>query len=239
MRLFLSVVLGMLLLASGCSTSDDAAQKLMEQQKINQDTLQHNQETLEKISEKENEIAAREKKIREALNAIESQKKELAKKEAEVKKLIEEEKTLTADIKEKNENAERYAELVQKRTSFLNDLATDWAKAALSAPHMPGELDAELEKELDAAISQNKSNAEVRAIYEKYYEMARTIWYNNIQLSLQQNDVMHIKPDEEFENTARQLAERFVKTNTSQDDFEVIEKSYQKIAAEKKDKSAK
>ena len=239
MRLLLLVGLGMLVLGSGCSTNDDAAQKLAEQQKINLDVQKHNEETLEKISEKENEIAAREKEIRDALRAIESQKKELAKKEADVKKLIEEEKKLSADVKENNENAERYAELVQKRTSFLNDLATDWAKAALSAPHMPGELDAELEKELDAAISQNKSNSEVRAIYEKYYEMARTIWYNNVQLYLQENDVIHIKSDEEFENAAKEAAERFVKTNTSPDDFEVIEKSYLKILAEKKDKAAK
>ena len=104
---------------------------------------------------------------------------------------------------------------------------------------MPGELDAELEKELDAAISQNKSNSEVRSIYEKYYEMARTIWYNNVQLYLQDNDVIHIKSDEEFENAAKEAAERFVKTNTSPDDFEVIEKSYLKILAEKKDKAAK
>ncbi len=104
---------------------------------------------------------------------------------------------------------------------------------------MPGELDAELEKELDAAISQNKSNSEVRAIYEKYYEMARTIWFNNIQYYLQQNDVIQIKSEEEFENTAKESAERFIKTNTSPDDFGIIEKSHLKIQADKKDKLSK
>lgn len=219
-------------MGSGCSTNNEAAQKLAEQQKINQEVQKHNEETLEKISEKENELAAREKKIREALGAIESQRKELAKREAEVRKLIEEEKKLSSDVKEHNANAERYAEQVEKRTAFLNELSRDWAKAAMSAPHMPGELDAELEKELDAAISQNKSNTEVRAIYEKYYETARTIWYNNIQLSLQQNDMIHIKSDEEFETTATEAAERFVKTNSSADDFDVIEKNYRKIRGE-------
>ena len=233
------VGLGALVLGSGCSTNDDGGKKLAEQQKINLDVQKHNEETLDRISEKENEIAAREKEIREALRAIESQRKELAKREAEVRKLIEEEKKLSADVKEHNENAERYAELVQTRTAFLNELAADWAKAAMSAPHMPGELDAELEKDLDAAISQNKSNAETRAIYEKYYEMARTIWYNNIQLSFQQNDVIHIKSDEEFETTAEEAAQRFVKTNTSSDDFDVIEKNYAKIQAGKKDNPAK
>ena len=58
MRLLLLVGLGMLVLGSGCSTNDDAAQKLAEQQKINLDVQKHNEETLEKISEKENEIAA-------------------------------------------------------------------------------------------------------------------------------------------------------------------------------------
>jgi hypothetical protein len=237
MRLCLLVVLGLLVFSPGCSRNDEAAKKLLEQQKINLEQQKRNEDTLAMISEKENEIAAREKDIREALKSIEAQKKELLKKEAEVKKLIEEEKKLSAQMKESNENADKYSQLVQKRTSFLDDMAADWAKAALSAPHMPGNLDAELEKELDSAISENKSNSDVRAIYEKYYNMARTLWHNNIQLYLQQNDVIHIKPDEEFENTARQLAEKFVKTNTTADDFEIIEKAYLKLQADK-DKSA-
>ena len=104
---------------------------------------------------------------------------------------------------------------------------------------MPGQLDAELEKELDAALSQNKSDSEVRAIYNKYYDMAKTIWYNNAQYYLQQNDVIQIKSDEEFENTAKESVEKFIKTNTSPDDFEIIEKSHLKILSEKKDKASK
>ncbi len=234
MRFFLLVALGIFILLSGCSGNDDTAQKLLEQQKLNLDTLKFKQDTLKKINLKEQEVARREKELQISLKVLESRKKELSQKEADVRKLIEEEKKLSAEIKENKENAERYLALVQKRVSFLNELTTDWAKAAISAPHMPGELDAELEKELDAAISQNKSNSEIRAIYEKYYEMARTIWYNNIQYYLQQNDVINIKSDEEFENTAKQSVEKFVKTNTSPDDFEVIEKSYLKIQSDKK-----
>ena len=224
---------------SGCSNNDDMAQKLIEQQKLNLDTLKFNQDKLEKINQKEKEIAWREKEVQDSLKIIESKKQELSKKETEVKKLIEEEKKLSADIKENNELAEKNSELVKKRAPFLEELTSDWAKAALSATHMPGELDAELEKELDAALSQNKSNSDIRAIYDKYYEMTRTIWYNNMQYFLQQNDVIHIKSDEEFENAAKESVEKFIKTNTSPDDFELIEKSHLKIQSDKKSKSAK
>jgi hypothetical protein len=239
MRSFLSVAVGLFILMSGCSNNDDMAQKLIEQQKLNLDTLKFNQDKLEKINQREKEIARREKEVQDSLKLIESKKKELANKETEIKKLIEENKKLSDEIKENNELAEKNSELVKKRAPFLEELASDWAKATLSAPHMPGELDTELEKELDAALSQNKSDSEIRAIYNKYYDMAKTIWYNNIQYYLQQNDVMHIKSDEEFENTAKESAEKFIKTNTSPDDFEIIEKSHLKILAEKKDKTSK
>jgi predicted phage tail protein len=231
-----TVALSTLLLLAGCSGNDDAARKLLELQKQNLALKKLNQEMLEKINLKEQELARRERELQISMKVLDSRRKELLQKEAEVKKLIDEEKRLSAEIKEDKENAEQYAELVRKRVSFLNGLATDWAKAALSAPHMPGELDAEMEKELDAAISQNKSNAELRAIYDKYYEMARTLWYNNIQYCLQQNDVMRIKSDEEFENTAAATVQKFVKANAAPEDFEVIEKTYQKIRAEKKGK---
>jgi hypothetical protein len=239
MRSFLSVAMGLSILLSGCSNNDDMAQKLIDQQKLNLDTLKLNQEKLEKINQREKEIARREKDVQDSLKLIEAKRRELANKESEIKKLMEEEKKLSAEIKENNEIAERTSELVKKRAPFLDELAADWAKAALRAPHMPGELDAELEKELDAALSQNKSDAEIRAIYNKYYDMAKTIWYNNIQYYLQQNDVIHIKTDEEFENAAKEAAEKFIKTNTSPDDFEIIEKSHLKIVIDKKGKSSR
>jgi hypothetical protein len=234
MRSFLLVATGLFILTSGCSNHDEMAQKLIEQQKLNLDTLKFNQDKLEKISQKEKELAWREKEVQDSLKLIESKKKELANKETEIKKLIEENKRLSDEIRANNETAERNSELAKKRAPFLEELASEWAKAALSAPHMPGELDTELEKELDAALTQNKSDSEIRAIYNKYYDMAKTIWYNNIQYSLQQNDVMHIKSDEEFENAAKESAEKFIKTNTSPDDFAIIEKSHLKILSEKK-----
>jgi hypothetical protein len=239
MRSFLSVAVGLFILTSGCSNNDDMAQKLIEQQKLNLDTLKFNQEKLEKINQKEKDLAWREKEVQDSLKLIESKKKELANKESEIRRLIAEEKRLSDEIKENNELAEKNSELVKKRAPIVDELASDWAKAALSAPHMPGELDTALEKELDAALSQNKSDSEIRAIYNKYYDMAKTIWYNNIQYYLQQNDVMHIKSDEEFENAAKESAEKFIKTNTSPDDFAIIEKSHAKILSEKKGKSSR
>jgi hypothetical protein len=239
MRSFLLLATGLFIIFSGCSNNDDMAQKLIEQQKLNLDTLKLNQEKLEKLNQREKEVAHREKEVQDALKQIESKKKELANKESEVKKLIEEDKKLTDEIKESNELAQKNSELSKKRTGFLDELSADWAKAALSAPHMPGQLDAELEKELDAALTQNKSDAEVRGIYNKYYDMAKTIWYNNIQYNLHQNDVIQIKSDEEFENAAKDSVEKFIKTNTSPDDFEIIEKSHLKILSEKKNKAAK
>jgi hypothetical protein len=234
MRSFVLVALGLTFLMSGCSNSDDMAQKALEQQRINIDTLKLNQDKLDKINKKQLEMAKKEKDIQDALQKLESRKKELAKKEIDIKKLIEEEKKLSADIKENNEIAERYSEIAKKRASFLEELTMDWSKAAQSSLHLPGELDAELEKELDIAISQNRSSSETRAIYNKYYDLARTLWFNNINNYLQQNDVINIKSDDDFEKTAKETVEKFIKINTSEDDFDKIEKTYQKIQSDKK-----
>jgi hypothetical protein len=234
MRSFVLAAIGISILMSGCSNNDDISQKALEQQRINIDTLKLNQDTLEKINKKEMELTKREREFQDSLQKLESKKKELSKKENDIKKLIEENKKLSADIKENNELAERYSEVAKKRASFLEELTMDWANAAQSTLHLPGELDTELEKELDNAISQNKSSSETRAIYNKYYELARTIWYNNLKNYLQQNDVINIKSDEEFEKTAKESVERFIKINTSEDDFDKIEKTYLKIQSDKK-----
>jgi hypothetical protein len=247
MRMLFLVAMGISILMSGCSTNDDLNQKVIDQQKVI-DTLKHNQITLENINQKEKGIAKREKEIRDSLNKIEFKKKELsalenklneyskelAKREANVKELLEEEKKAADDIIKQNEIAEKRSEMVVKRAMFLEELARDWAKAAQSGLHLPEELEIELEKELDIAFSQNKGNAYNAAIYNKYNEMERTLWYNNIQVYLQQNNVINIKSDEEFETTAKELVERFIKSNTSPDDYDKIQKGYLKIKSEKK-----
>jgi activator of 2-hydroxyglutaryl-CoA dehydratase len=126
------------------------------------------------------------------------------------------------------------SELDNKRTLFLEELAVDWAKAAQRNPHLPEALETELDKELDDAIAKNQSNSSIRAIYNKYYELAGTLWYNNIKNYLQQNDVIHINSDEEFEKTAKESVEKFMQLNTSRDDFLEIEKRYIDLQSAKK-----
>jgi hypothetical protein len=247
MRMLILTAMGISQLLSGCSNNDDLNQKVIEQQKIIEN-LKHNQITLDKMNLKERGIAKREKEIRDSLVKIEAKKKELsalenklddyskelAKRETNVKELLEEEKKAAEDAAKQNEIAEKRSEMAVKRARFLDELARDWAKAAQSGLHLPEELEAELEKELDIAFSQNKGNAYNAAIYNKYNEMERTLWYNNIQDYLQQNNVINMKSDEDFEATAKQLVERFVKNNTSPDDFDKILKGYLKIRSEKK-----
>ncbi|MGD0652772.1 MAG: hypothetical protein ABSA16_00375 [Thermoguttaceae bacterium] len=251
MRSFLFVALGTSILMSGCSKNDDISPKVLEQQKLNEDILKRNQDTLDKINQKAKEIAKKEKEARDALNKIEVKKKELtarenklneyakdlSKREENVKKLLEDEMKLADDIKKQNAIAETRSELDKKRTLFLDELAVDWAKAAQRNPHLPEALETELDKELDDAIAKNQSNSSIRAIYNKYYEMAGTLWYNNIKTYLQQNDLIHINSDEEFEKTAKESVEKFMRLNTSRDDFLEIEKRYiELLSAKKQDK---
>jgi chromosome segregation ATPase len=233
--------MGIAILMPGCSKNDDIPPKVLEQQRLNEIISKRNQDTLDKINQKEKEIARRQKEVRDALNKIEVKKKELtarenklneyakdlSKREDSVKKLLEEEIKLANDIKNRSE-------LDKKRALLLEELAVDWAKAAQNNPHLPETLETELEKELDVALSQNQSDSDIRAIYNKYYEMAGTLWYNNINNYLQQNDVIHIKSDEEFEKTAKEAVEKFMQFNTSPDDFAEIEKRYIDLQSAKK-----
>jgi hypothetical protein len=248
MRSFLFVAIGTAILMPGCSKNDDIPPKVFEQQRLNEIISKRNQDTLDKIIQKEKEIARRQKEVRDALNKIEIKKKELtarenklneyakdlSKREDNVKKLLKEEIKLADDIKKQNAIAENRSELDKKRALFLDQLAADWAKAAQNNPHLPETLETELEKELDVALSQNQSDSDIRAIYNKYYEMAGTLWYNNIKNYLQQNDVIHIKSDEEFEKTAKEAVEKFMQFNTSPDDFAEIEKRYIDLQSAKK-----
>jgi hypothetical protein len=248
MRILPFVILGYSVLMFGCTdNNDDLKQQVIDQQKIIEN-LKHNQISLENINQKEKGIAKREKEIRDSLNKIEAKKKELAAlesklndyskelatRETNVKELLEQEKKAAEDAIKQNEIAEKRSETAVKRTLYLEELSRDWAKAAQSGLHLPEALEIELEKELDVAFSQNKGNAYTASIYNKYNEMERTLWYNNIQAYLQQNDVINIKSDVEFESTANDLVERFVKNNTSSDDYDKIQKGYLKIKSERK-----
>ncbi|MGD0519019.1 MAG: hypothetical protein ABSA26_15905 [Thermoguttaceae bacterium] len=241
MRSFLFVAMGTAILMSGCSNNDEISRKLLEQQKLNETLLKQNQDINNKINRNNEEMARKQKEVRDALIKIESKNKELtarenklkeyakelSKREDNVKKLLEEEIKLANDIKSRSE-------LDSKRALFLEELAVDWAKAAQRNPHLPEALETELEKEIDDAIAKNQSNSDIRAIYNKYYDMAGTLWYNNIKNYLQQNDVIHIKSDEEFEKTAKEAVEKFMQFNTSPDDFPKIEKRYIELQSAKK-----
>ena len=251
MRFALLATIGISILISGCSNNDDMSQKLVDQQRANLITLKRNQETLDRINRKEKEISKREKALQDSLNKLESKKKELtaqenklndyskelSKREANLKLLLEQEIQISENIKKQNEMAQNRSELTKKRASFLEELSTDWAKAAQSSLRLPADLEIELEKELDTALSENKDNAYTCAIYNKYYDLSRTLWYNNIQNSLLQNNVIDIKSNEEFEKTAKESVERFIRNNTSQDDFDKIERVYRNIRSDKKNKT--
>jgi hypothetical protein len=248
MRSILFVALGTFFLLSGCSKKDDISPNLAEQQKINEDILKSNQDALDKINQKAKEIAVKQKEIHDALNKLETKKqdlsaresklnvyaKELAKREENVKKLLAEQTKLAEDMKNQNAAAENRSAADNKRTLFLDELAADWAKAAQNSPHLPEILETEREKELDDAISNNQSDAEIKAIYHKYFDMAGTLWYNNIMNYLQENDVIRIQSDAEFEKTARQSVQKFLQQNTAPDDFDKIENNYKEFQAAKK-----
>ncbi len=219
MRRIISVTLAAVVLV-GCSSRDDANKMMiMEQQRINLDTLKQNQEALDKIRQKEKEIALAEKKNEDAVRDIEARKKELTEYEAKLKKYGDRIEALKKDgddvfakneaLREKimtaNATAAKMAELAQRRIPFAERLAVK-ASSYLSTAYPP---------HIAAPPARSAWGPDANP-YTKHPE-EETAWratkeyhYKQCIKLIQDSGVMAIESDDVFEAKARDVMGRYL-----------------------------
>lgn len=192
------IVVVILFVLVGCSKNDDINKTVMEQQRLNLDTLKQNQETLDKIRAREKELSQLEKKNEATLKEIESKRTQLAEREtylnskanaikSEIAKnqtVLDEQKETLQEIKKQNDITTRLAQLAQTRIPFAERLANVATKA------MP-------------RSSKKEGVASVSA------------YYNECLSVIKNSGVMEIESDAVFEEKAKGVMTRYVRRYTN------------------------
>jgi outer membrane murein-binding lipoprotein Lpp len=212
---------------AGCLKSDENTKTVIEQQRVNLETLKQNQETLEKIHQKEKDLAEREREIEKKSKINESKEKELAAfakelndKSKEVNEQIDKLNKYISEAKEHEKRIALYAELSKKRIPFCENLAIIAAKGlranAITPPAIADEY--ELLMKTDPA---RKFTLEYRM-----KDQAEKYWYQQILQELQSNGLNSVDSEEQFQNLAKQCVERFVKRNAGEIGYEKFREKF-------------
>ena len=201
----------------GLFRTNDASNYIIEQQRINLETLKQNEEILDKIRKKEKELMQAEKQNAEAMREVETKRQKLegyeakltaqaedmAQKMADNKRLLAEQKETYQKVRAENERAATIAKLAEKRMPYLESLAneaavcfTGWlmqqkAKEPKAPPPLPRRFDSD------------------------YHDKAREAYYAEFVQLLQASQVMWIESDTAFQKAARDVIVRYADRNLS------------------------